>query len=300
MDTRVSDPFGAAAVRDLGEIGETLLVCGGTYSNLEAFTALMAAAARHGIPASRIIHTGDVVAYCADAEATTRALQDTGAHAIQGNVEESLWASAPDCGCGFEEGTECEKLSAAWFAHADAEVSADMRRWMGALPLHLTFSMAGKRVRVIHAGVASINRFIFPSMPESVFTDEFDRAEADIILGGHSGLPFTHHLGNRVWHNSGALGMPANDGTPRAWYSLMVPEAGGRIRFEHHALDYDHYAARKKMLAAGLPGGYAEALITGLWPSLDVLPAAEKARAGQPINADELNAAAGEAALTTG
>lgn len=298
MDDRTG-PAPAMRSRDLGEISEPLLVCGGAYSNLEALSALLKAAQDHAIPPDRIVHTGDVIAYCADAQETARMLRESGAHAIQGNVEESLWASAPDCGCGFEEGTECEKLSAAWFAHADAQVSAETRRWMGALPLQLTFTMAGKRVRVLHGSVASINRFIFASMPEDVFRQEFAAADADIVVAGHSGLPFTRTFGERIWHNSGALGMPANDGTPRVWYALMIPERGG-IRFEHHALDYDHGTAREKMRAAGLPVGYADALVTGLWPSLDILPPREKARTGRPIDASALTTAAPQAAIAMG
>ena len=38
------------------------------------------------------------------------------------------------------------------------------------------------------------------------------------------------------------------------------------------------------MLAEGLPGGYADALVTGLWPSLDVLPEAEKSRTGRALD----------------
>ena len=37
------------------------------------------------------------------------------------------------------------------------------------------------------------------------------------------------------------------------------------------------------MRAAGLPEGYAAALSTGLWPSIDVLPPAELARRGTPL-----------------
>ena len=76
--------------------------------------------------------------------------------------------------------------------------------------------------------------------------------------------------------------MPANDGTPRAWYSLLLPE-DGRVRVEHHALDYDWPAAAAAMRAAGLAEGYASALRTGLWPSIDVLPGPERARQGVPI-----------------
>ena len=37
----------------------------------------------------------------------------------------------------------------------------------------------------------------------------------DGVIGGHCGLPFTKVVGDRLWHNPGAIGMPANDGTPR-------------------------------------------------------------------------------------
>ena len=37
------------------------------------------------------------------------------------------------------------------------------------------------------------------------------------------------------------------------------------------------------MRSANLPPGYAAALETGLWPTLDILPAKERAAAGQPL-----------------
>ena len=49
-------------------------------------------------------------------------------------------------------------------------------------------------------------------------------------------------------------------------------------------LDYDHAGAAAKMRARGLPEAYAEALGTGLWPDMDVLPAAERAREGVAIS----------------
>src|SRR5829696_1562793 len=47
-----------------------LLLFGGPYSNLEATRAVLAEAERRQIPPERIVCTGDVVAYGADAKAT--------------------------------------------------------------------------------------------------------------------------------------------------------------------------------------------------------------------------------------
>ena len=72
-----------------------LLVFGGPYSNLRV----------------HCICTGDVVAYCAEPEATVAAIQDSGCHVIAGNCEEQLAAGAVDCGCGFADDSACNRLA---------------------------------------------------------------------------------------------------------------------------------------------------------------------------------------------
>ena len=77
-----------------------VLVFGGPYSNLEATEAMLAEARRLAIPPARILCTGDIVAYGADALATVAAVRASGIHAIMGNCEESLAANSENCGCG--------------------------------------------------------------------------------------------------------------------------------------------------------------------------------------------------------
>ena len=283
MSARSSEDQIAARTRDLGRFDAPVLVCGGAYSNLEALEALFAAANRLGIPNDHIVHTGDAIAYCADAAATAELLRQCGVPSIQGNVEESLAASLPDCGCGFNEGSVCDKLAAEWFAYADAHTGPDLRRWMGQLPHHLTFELSGLRIRAVHGSVQEVNRFMFASLPDSAFEAEFAHADADIVVAGHSGIPFTRRVSARLWHNSGSVGLPANDGTPRVWFSVLSPEDDG-IRFEHHAFDYDHELTKSKMLSAGVCTEYAETLSNGLWPSVDVLPDTEKRATGKPLD----------------
>src|SRR5579864_768652 len=259
-----------------------VLVFGGPYSNLEATRALFDWAAARRIPLDHIICTGDIVAYCADARDTLALLRDAGIPTVMGNCEESLAASADDCGCGYAEGSACDRLASQWYAHADRTLDAEDRRWMGALPRRLVVEIGGRRLVVVHGGTTLINRFVFASTPPAVKRAELMGIDADGVVAGHSGLPFTQMIDGRLWHNAGAIGMPANDGTPRTWFSLLVPEADG-LRIEHHALDYDHERTAAKMRAAGLPEGYAAALESGLWPSLDVLPPIEIAAGGKPI-----------------
>jgi len=259
-----------------------VLVFGGPYSNLEATEALLAAADRHGVPPERIICTGDIVAYGADAAATLALVRRAGIQAIMGNCEESLASNAADCGCGYAAGSACELMSVAWYAHADRSLDREARAWMATLPRQLDIVIGGKRLAVVHGSVRQINRFIFASTPAAVKREELDAAQCDGVVAGHCGIPFTEVIEGRLWHNAGAIGMPANDGTPRVWYSILSPTQDG-IAITHHALDYNHRRAAEKMRDGGLPEGYAAALECGLWPSCDVLPAAEFGQQGAAL-----------------
>src|SRR6266850_256492 len=147
------------------------------------------------------------------------------------------------------------------------------RLWMGSLLPQLHLDINGRRLVAVHGGVTSINRFIFATSKEAI-EEELAASGCDGVIAGHCGLPFTCESGGRLWHNAGVVGMPANDGTPRVWFSVLVP-SDGDIHIEHHALDYNHIAAAARMRQYDLPEGYAAALETGLWPSCDVLPSTE-------------------------
>lgn len=269
---------------NLGILTRPVLVFGGPYSNLQATLAIKDEAERRGIAPDHCICTGDVVAYCADPLDTVKLIRDWGVSVVMGNCEQSLATSAQDCGCGFAEGTVCDTLSKQWFAYAAARLDARSRDWMRTLPNSVRFELAGRRVAAIHGGVDDISRFIFASTPEEEKRQQAATAKADVILAGHCGLPFTQDLENGViWHNAGAIGMPANDGTSDVWYSVLRPTEGG-IDVTHHRLAYDHLKAAARMREQGLADGYAGALETGCWPSLDVLPPSERAIAGQQLS----------------
>ena len=264
---------------------QPILCFGGPYSNRHALEALMAEAARRGIPPARMICTGDVVAYCAEAAATLDAMIASGIPTVMGNCEENLAADADDCGCGFDAGSTCDLLSRGWYAHARAQISPRHRAWMTALPRRIDVTLGGRRLAVVHGGATEINRFLFPSAPDDVLAAEIAATGAEGVIAGHSGLPFTRQVGRAIWHNAGAIGMPADDGTPRTWFSVLAPEAGvpeaGGLRISHHALAYDHGGAAWAMREAGLAAGYAAALESGTWPSQDILPAEERRRRGR-------------------
>ena len=249
-----------------------VLLFGGPYSNLNALEALIAQARARGVPPDRMICTGDVVAYCAEPAECVARVRALGCHVIAGNCERQLAAGASDCGCGFDEGSSCDLLSAGWFAFADARIKSAERGWMADLPDLAVFRHAGRRYGVLHGGVSDIARFLWPVSPDDAFGEEFASfaeiaGPVDAIVAGHCGIPFVRDTPWGAWINAGVIGMPPNDGRPATRFALL-----GAGRVEIAALRYDHDAARAAMERAGLVQGYHDALCSGYWPSEDILP----------------------------
>ncbi len=257
-------------VQDLGQLDGPVLLFGGPYSNLPATQALMAVARELGIGAGHMICTGDLVAYCGEPAQTVAAIRASGCAVVAGNCEKQLAAYEMDCGCGFDEGSACDLLSAGWYAHADQAIGAEDRKWMADLPDIARFTHQSRRIAVIHGGVTDISRFLWPTSPEADFAEEIARLTAlvgpvDMVVSGHCGMAFTRGIGAVEWVNAGVIGMPPHDGRPETQYAVL---RDGEVGVER--LNYDHAAAAESMRERGL--SYDRALLTGYWPSEEVLP----------------------------
>lgn len=259
-------------LHDLGVLHGTVLLYGGPYSNLQATRALFARANALDIPPARRICTGDVLAYCADVRATLDLVRAEGGSVTAGNCEIQLGQGAEDCACGFDPSSRCAALSLRWYAHADAALEAEDRRWLASRPERVLFTHGGRRYVVIHGGASDISRFLWPSSGDAEFSEEIallrhEVGPFDAVIAGHCGLAFRRRIGEVDWINPGVIGMPANDGSPETSFALL-DEGGPRFQ----RLSYDAEGARDAMHSAGLTQGYAACLMTGIWPSQDVLP----------------------------
>lgn len=107
--------------------------------------------------------------------------------------------------------------------------------------------------------------------------------DIDAVVAGHCGIPFGQIVAGKVWLNAGVIGLPANDGTQDGWYLLIEP-AGEKLQAHWHRLYYPAEQTRQAMHNIGLTTGYADAIVSGLWPSEDVLPVAEKKNRGNALD----------------
>jgi len=263
-------------------------VFGGSYGNLQATEAVLGLAHGMGFSPNEIIFTGDSVAYCGEPQETVDLLRESGIHAIKGNCEESLAKDADDCGCGFDAGSACNLLSVEWYRFCQKTLNKAAKAWMASLPGSLTLEFGDHRLKTVHGTPNLINQFVFESDLAAARYIPPQEQDLDGYVTGHSGIPFLARTNGKAWINSGAAGMPANDGTRRVWCAV-IESKGGVISAQTIPVEYDHRAATQAMHKAGLNNGYLESLSSGVWPSHDVLPEAELQKTGKQLKPASLN-----------
>lgn len=269
-------------VKNIGKLSGKTLILGGVYSNYQSLEEFIQIAKNLGIPPQNIICTGDIVGYCASPSECLDVIEDWGIHAIQGNVEQNIVNGSDDCGCNFSENSRCDIFAKQWFPYSVMKMTPRNITYLENLPERIVFEYAGKKVHVLHGSDDNISEFIFKSTDWEIKQRNFDQTQADVIIGGHCGLPFADEQNGKIWLNAGVIGMPANDGTPRVWY-LILDDAEGEFSYQFCSYEYDAGEANQQMHENGLPFSYSETLLTGLWDNNDILPEEETAQQGVEI-----------------
>jgi hypothetical protein len=221
---------------------DTLYVVGGLYGNLPALRAVLRRAEREPGGAT-IVCNGDFHWLDLDPD-DFQAVSETvlAHHSTKGNVEAEL-ASAEDtgCGCAYPDYVDDDVVDRS--NQIMTRLRATARRFpsllhrLGELPRHLTASVAGHRIGIVHGDPESLAGWrlaleaMEPGDPEvrrkvgwrgrpttpADLLDWFRRADVDVFASTHTGLPYAQVIADdgrqRLVVNNGAAGLGNFTGT---------------------------------------------------------------------------------------
>jgi len=155
-----------------------------------------------------------------------------------------------DHAIGFGEDPRCSRpfreMSEVMMQHTNSVLSASQRKFLRDLPLTSAREIEGVRVRLCHA-VPSDPLFTYCPPDSDRWEKELELANADILLVGHTHLPFVRQFGGREVVNPGSLGQP-KAGSPAACYAVW---SGGEI--ELRSFDYRFEDTIRKIDALPIP-----------------------------------------------
>jgi len=229
----------------------TIALISDIHGNLPALEAVLDDAARHG--AQTIWNLGDMLGYAPFPNEVLQALQEAGAVSIIGNYDLKV--------LDFERKRRRWKRMKApakfiGFQWNDARLQPDSRVLLASLARQIRCTINGMEVLLVHGSPASIDELLSSDTPVPRFEVLAEKAEADLVVCGHSHEPFVRRIGKTYFVNPGSVGRPEG-GDWQASYSLLAI-ADGDVKVGHRRVPYDIERVVRAVHAAGLPKDYID------------------------------------------
>ncbi len=233
-----------------------IALIGDIHANLPALEAVLAHADAQS--ASLMWNVGDTVGYGAYPDQVVKLIQKRKIVSILGNYDRKVLMVEHKRKKWSRNKTPEKWLAFRW---AYEHLSPRNRKYLQSLPEQRRIKVAGRRILLTHGSPASCEEHLTPETPDERLRELSQLTRADIIVVGHSHVPFVRCV-NGVWFiNTGSVGR-ADDGDPRTSYALLKLKKD-TTEVEHFRLKYDVKRAAKAIRRKGLPEDFARMILEG-------------------------------------
>ena len=238
----------------------SIALFGDLHGNATATAAVLADTDQHA--PDHLVCLGDLVGYGAHPNEVIDLVRGRDIPVIMGNYDDGIGFSRGDCGCAYNNPEEKAngELSIAW---TDNTVTPENKRWLQTLLPEYRIEAGGVHVRIVHGSPRRINEYLFEDRDENSLKRIAASADCDVLVFGHTHVPWTREISGVTFVNAGSAGKP-KDGDPRACWAMLKVTDQGALTAEYHRVEYGIEAEAAAIRAAeGLPDVYARALETG-------------------------------------
>jgi putative phosphoesterase len=202
---------------------------------------------------------GDLVGYGAYPNEVVAFIRERQVPTIMGNYDEGVGFDLPDCGCVYRD-PELARLGDVSLLWSREHTSGENKQYLQGLPLQIRLPDGRPTLLLVHGSPRKMNEYLYEDRPRATFERIAAVAAADVLLFGHTHLPYQKKVDKVLFVNTGSVGKP-KDGDRRAGYVIL--EMGRRPRIEFRRVEYDVAAAAGAVRSSGLPPRFADMLETG-------------------------------------
>ncbi len=236
------------------------------HANLPAMEAVKASIEASSFDG--IYCLGDIGGYAGEPNEVQDLIRSMGCPTVMGNYDEGVGFNKDDCGCHYIKPFDIEMSNTSFLwtrEHTADENKARLRE----LPREIRFEVERRKVLLCHGSPRDTTEYLFENRSDGYFKQFVAEgkadAHADIIVFGHTHVPFHRTIDGVDFVNSGSVGRP-KDGDPRAGYCVMTLD-GSNVSVEQIRVEYDVELACSRLVSAGLPEYFADYLrLGGVFP----------------------------------
>jgi predicted phosphodiesterase len=237
------------------------------HANLPALRAVLADIDRRS-DIDATYHLGDLTGYAPWPNEVVSLLQERGIPGIAGNYDSTVASDYKHCGCRAVTPRE-EELSHLSYGWTRAHMTADTKKYLGALPFRIDIRplgghVTGPTIFLIHGSQTLNTVYVTEDRPDSFLAKmakDLGAGSGDIVCFGHTHKPWQRVVEGVRFVNTGSVGRP-KDGDWRACYVLVSVDATD-ARVEFVRVEYDVEEAVRGIRDSELPAEFADILRSG-------------------------------------
>lgn len=232
----------------------TIAILSDLHGNSGATAAVLADI--DAVSPDEVVCLGDLVGYGARPSEVIDLIRDRGIPTIMGNYDDGVGFDRDDCGCAYRDSGERERGQQSLMWTRDV-VDGERKAYLRALQPELRREVYGVRVRFVHGSPRRMNEYLFADRAEASLERIASVADADVLVFGHTHIPWSREIGGVLFVNTGSVGKP-KDGDPRAAWVLLTIDDRGAVDVDTRRVDYDIVAMADAIRDAnGLPDHFA-------------------------------------------
>jgi putative phosphoesterase len=207
----------------------------------------------------RIFCLGDLVGYGAHPNEVIAFLKAQEIPSVLGNADEGVGFDLDDCGCAYRTAEERRRGDAS-LQWTRAHTTPDYKAYLRGLVPNLRFEEPRPTLLLVHGSPRKINEYVFEDRPQATFQRLAALAGTDLLLFGHTHLPYQKRIERTLFVNAGSVGKPRG-GDPRAVYVVVDLTFDPSVEFRR--VKYDVEGAAAAVRGSGLPPVFADLLLSG-------------------------------------
>ena len=235
-----------------------IAILGDIHGNIEALKVAYDAAISQDV--EKIYHLGDLGGYAPFVNEVVDFLIGHDIEGVQGNYDDAVANDREHCGCKYEDPIQAEMATLS-FEWTKKKATRRTRDYMKKLPFEISFSVYDKLVKIFHTTPLKNNLYWYEDRPDKFFLDMARRAGADIMIYGHTHIPYRKDINSKVFINAGSVGKPK--GGDRRTCVTIVDIFANEVKTDFLKIPYDVGKVAPAILENGPPSYFAEKLREG-------------------------------------
>lgn len=182
-----------------------------------------------------IISTGDLVGYMPFPQEVIDEIRTRKILVVKGNHDKRIAEMERLSDNAFEAMHPEEVHKSASAAYINRILTDDHLKYLGSLPDQLIMSASGLKIMFVHGSPRSVAEYMYED--SDVLEEIKVEVDANVIVSGHTHLPYHNKRGEVHFLNAGSVGKPKH-GNAKAKYLIMNVE-NGDVSSEFVEVKYD-------------------------------------------------------------